>query len=139
MAIIFVSGINDPGTIGVGIDGDGNLLHLMDGNCSVHGKVPLKEDIVGYVVLFGKGVKQRMISFAESPSLIFNQIADADTHRGALERCEELCANVSCPVINKPQDVLQTTRDGISGLLQGINGVIMPKTVRFRPASPRSR
>ena len=136
MAIIFISGVNDLSTIGVTIDDEGNLIHLMDGNCSVHGKIPLKEEIVGYVVLFGKGVKQRMISFAQSPSLIFNQISDADTHSGALERCEELCAHVTCPVINKPQNVLKTTRDQISGLLQGINGVIMPKTVRFRPASP---
>ena len=136
VTILFVSGINDLSIIGVEIDDNGNFIHLMDGNCSVHGRIPLKEDSAAYLALFGKGVKQRMVSFARNPSLIFNQISDADTHRGALERCTELCAQVPSPVINQPQRVLQTTRDRVSELLQGIPGVIMPRTVRFQPGSP---
>jgi glutathione synthase/RimK-type ligase-like ATP-grasp enzyme len=136
MAILFVSGVNDLSTVGVRLDGNGKFGYLMDGNCSVHGKLPLKKGIAADLVLFGKGVRQRSVNFATNPSLIFNQIADADTHRGALERCVELCAQVPSRVINRPDRIMQTTRDRISELLQGVPGVIMPRTVRFQPTSP---
>ena len=102
MAILFVSGINDLSRIGVAIDDEGQLINLLDGNCSIHQRIPLKEGIDAYLILFGKGVKQRSVDFTRKPTLIVNQIADADTHRGALERCMELCAKVDSPVINHP-------------------------------------
>lgn len=136
MAILFVSGVNDQSTIGVNLDNKGNLAQLLDGNCSVHGMLPLKEDVAGFMVLFGKGVQQAGVDFVRVPSLIFNQISDADTHRGSLERCVELCSQVQTMVINQPQHVLQTTRDHVAELLQEIPGVIVPKTVRFQPRSP---
>lgn len=136
MAILFVSGINDLSKIGVTLDKKGKLVHLMDGNCSIHGRIPLKKGLAVSLVLFGKGVKQRGVSFTSKPSLIFNQIADADSHRGALERCVELCTQVRTPVVNPPDKVLRTSRDRVSVLLQGIPGVTMPRTVRFNPASP---
>jgi glutathione synthase/RimK-type ligase-like ATP-grasp enzyme len=71
-----------------------------------------------------------------APSLIFNQIADPDTHRGALERCIELCDEVNTTVINHPRHVLDTSRDRVAAKLRDIPGVIMPRTVRFQPRSP---
>jgi glutathione synthase/RimK-type ligase-like ATP-grasp enzyme len=136
MAILFVSGVNDQSKIGITLDDKGNPGYLMDGNCSVHGRIPLKEGIAGSFVLFGKGVKQRGLEFSQAPSLVFNQIADADTHRGALERCAELVSQLDSYVINHPEKIMMTGRDRVSNLLQGIPGVIMPKTVRFRPQSP---
>lgn len=136
MAILFVSGVNDLSTVGVQLDGNEKLAYIIDGNCSVHGKLPLKNGVAAELVLFGKGVRQRSMNFATTPSLIFNQIADADTHRGALERCMELCAQVPSPVINRPERIMQTTRDRVSELLQGVAGVIMPRTARFQPSSP---
>ena len=138
MTILFVSGVNDLSRVGLQLDDDGKFAYLMDGNCSVNGKLPLKKEIAAEFVLFGKGVRQRSVNFAKSPSLIFNQIADADTHRGALERCSELCAQVPCPVINRPDRIMQTTRDRVSELLQGVQGVIMPRTLRFKPTSPEN-
>jgi glutathione synthase/RimK-type ligase-like ATP-grasp enzyme len=136
MAILFISGINDQSLIGVSIDERGNMVNLMDGNCSIHGQVPLREGVAGYAVLFGKGVKQARFDFMQKPSLIVNQIADADTHRGALERCVEMCNLAGSPVINHPAKILQSSRDLVSELLQGIPGVTMPRTVRFNPGSP---
>ena len=136
MGILFVSGVNDLSTMGVRVDENNQFIYVVDGSCLVHGRIPLKKGIGGALMIFGKGVKQRKISFVEIPSLIFNQISDPDTHRGALERCAELCAETPCPVINQPKRIMQTTRDGISELLQGIPGVIMPRTVRFQPGSP---
>jgi glutathione synthase/RimK-type ligase-like ATP-grasp enzyme len=136
MTILFVSGVNDRAVMGVSLDESGNLVHLMDGNCSVHHRLPLKKGIDLQFVIFGKGVKQRGAQFSTKPSLIFNQIADADTHRGSLERCIELCDQVNTTVINHPRSVLQTGRDQVAAMLQGIPGVIMPRTVRFQPRSP---
>ncbi|MCU0990836.1 MAG: hypothetical protein MUE63_15020 [Xanthomonadales bacterium] len=120
MPILFISGVNDRSLMGVDLDERGNLVHLMDGNCSVHHRLPLKQGVDLQMVLFGKGVKQRGIEFRTPPSLIFNQIADADTHRGALERCIELCDQVNTTVINHPRHVLQTGRERVAAALQGI-------------------
>lgn len=138
MAILFVSGVNDLSTVGIQTDKDGNVVHMTDGNGPVYGRIPFKQGMAAYLVLFGLGVKQRMVNFKRPPSLIFNQIADAETHRGSLQRCAELCESVSSPVINQPKRILHTTRELVSGLLQEIPGVVMPKTMRFQPLSPRA-
>lgn len=136
MAILFVEGINDRARIFVTLDKNNQIVHLLDGNCSVHGRLPLREGIAANVILFGKGVQQYHFNFTTTPTLIFNQIADADTNRGALERCIELCAQLDSSVINHPGKILHTTREIVSDSLQGIPAVIMPRTVRVRPRSP---
>lgn len=136
MAILFVDGINDLSQVGLTLDDKGNMAYLMDGNCSVHNRIPLRKDVAASFLVFGKGVKQRGVNFNTPPSLIFNQIADVDTHRGALERCIELCEQVNTTVINHPRQVLKTSRDQVSKMLKGIPGVIMPRTLRYQPRSP---
>ena len=136
MAILFINGINDRSMIGVTLDRESKLIQLIDGNCSIHRRLPLKQGIDYEFMLFGKGVRQNMVTFKIKPNLIFNQIADADTHRGALERCIELCSQVDTPVMNRPEHVLQTTRDKVSKTHRGIPGVVMPRILRFRPRSP---
>lgn len=136
MSILFVNGVNDLSTVGVTLDDSGKPQYLINGNCSIHHRLPLRAGIVQSFLLFGKGVRQPAVRFEPLPSLIFNQISDADTHRGALERCIELCQQVNTTVINHPRHVLNTSRDGIASLLQGIPGVIVPRTQRFRPRSP---
>jgi len=137
MSILFVSGVNDLSTIGVTLDDKGQPVYLMNGNASVHHRLPLKEGVAASLLIFGKGVKQHGVQFKKPPSLIFNQIADPDTHRGALERCVELCDQVNTTVINHPGKVLETSRDRVSQALQGIPGVIVPRTQRFKPRSPQ--
>ena len=70
MAILFVSGINDLSTVGVTADDAGNMVHLLDGNCSIHQRVPLRSGLDAYAILFGKGVKQRQFEFIATPSQI---------------------------------------------------------------------
>lgn len=136
MTILFVFGINDISRIHAVINHEGKFMNVYDGNCFIRGQLPLKKGIASWLLLFGKGVKQRSVDFTSKPSLIFNEIADADSHRGALERCMELCSQVDTTVINHPEKVLRTSRDRVSELLQGITGVTMPNTVRFNPGSP---
>ncbi len=136
MSIIFVNGVSDRSVMGVSLDDQGMLVYMIDGNCTIHNRLPLKEGLASQVMLFGKGVRQPGMDLDKTPSLIFNQISDADTHRGALERCVDFCEQVNTTVINHPKHVLQTGRDRVSQLLQEIPGVIMPRTLRFRPRSP---
>lgn len=136
MAIMFVNGINDRGIIGVDIDEKGEMFRLIDGNCSIQHRLPLKKGADIEFTVFGLGVKQPGVKFRQKPSLIFNQISDADTHKGALERCAQLCGQLGGPVINRPEHVMNTTRDKVSLNLLGISGVHMPRTLRFRPRSP---
>jgi len=136
MTILFIDGINDLSQVGIAPDENGNFGYLIDGNCSVHRRLPLREGVASSFLIFGKGVKQQGVTLKTRPSLIFNQIADPDTHRGALERCIELCKQLDAVVINHPQYVLKTSRDRVSQNLQGIPGVIMPRTQRFQPRSP---
>lgn len=136
MTILFVSGINDLSTVGITLDEKGQVGYLMEGNASVQHRMSLGDRTATSFVIFGKGVKQHSVEFKTPPAVIFNQIADPDTHRGALERCVELCDQVPTRVINHPQKVLQTSRDQVSQALQGIPGVIVPRTQRLQPRSP---
>lgn len=136
MPILFVSGVNDRSVIGVTLDESGQVGYMIDGNCSIHHRLPLKSGMAAEYTVFGKSVRQPGIDFKRSPSLIFNQISDADTHVGALERCVDLCDQINTTVVNHPRHVQQTGRDRVSEQLQNIPGVIMPRTRRFQPRSP---
>jgi hypothetical protein len=134
--ILFVSGINDQSRIGITLDDTGKPLYLMGGNCSVHQRLPLRQGVASAFTLFGKAVRQPIVELRPQPTLIFNQIADADTHTGALERCIELCEQVSTTVINHPRHVHKTTPDRLALALAGVPGLTLPRTLRFRPRSP---
>lgn len=136
MTILFVTGVNDRSMVAATLDDQGRLAHVFDGNLSIEYKIRLKPGISAHALLFGPGVKQRELQLPRRPSLIVNQIADADTHRGSLQRCAELCGQLGAPVINRPELVLRTTRERMAESLTGIPGVTMPRTVRFRPGSP---
>jgi hypothetical protein len=136
MTILFVSGVNDPSTAAITLDDNGNIAYRLTGNCSVEPLLPLKDGLAATFLIFGKYVKQPNVQFKTTPSLIFNQIADPDTHRGALERCADLCDQVNTSVINHPRKVLETSRDQVAQTLQGIPHVVVPRTQRFRPRSP---
>jgi len=136
MTILFVNGINDRSVIGINLDSKGQVGYLIDGNCSIYHRLELQEDAAFEYTLFGKGVQQRRPEFRQKPSLIFNQISDADTHKGALRRCESLCDQLGVPVLNHPRHILQSARERVANKLQNIAGVIMPRTTRFTPGSP---
>ena len=138
MTILFISGVNDLSTVSVQADPSGQFYPVLTGNCSILGRIPLKKEIPAFVALFGKGVKQPLARLEKHPSLVVNQIADADTHRGALERCQELLQQVNAPVLNPPGEVLRSRRDEVSGTLQGIDGVVVPRTIRVQPESPET-
>ncbi|MDD2399251.1 MAG: hypothetical protein PHR75_01390 [Sulfurovum sp.] len=69
---------------------------------------------------------------------VFNQISDPDTHKVTLQKADEFYKHVSKHVsfFNIPSRIMQTTRDNIYRLLQGIDKLHVPKTVKIQPRSP---
>lgn len=70
---------------------------------------------------------------------VFNEIADADSHKITLQKAEDFYQAVSShvPFLNIPSSVMKTTRDNIFKLLQDIDKLHVPKTVKIQPKSPQ--
>lgn len=68
---------------------------------------------------------------------LVNYMAEGDRYRGALKVAEWIVNKTGLPCFNHPAAVAATTRDGVSRTLQGIPGLIVPTTVRFKPAKPQ--
>ncbi|QFR43906.1 ATP-grasp domain-containing protein [Sulfurimonas xiamenensis] len=69
---------------------------------------------------------------------VFNQISDADTHKNVLKKTDSFYKTVSkhVPFFNPPANVMNTTRDNVYRLLQGVDKLHVPKTVKIQPKSP---
>jgi len=71
-------------------------------------------------------------------SAVFNEISDADTHTITLKKADDFYKSISdkVPFFNPPALIMNTTRDNIYRLLQGIGKLNVPKTVKIQPRSP---
>jgi glutathione synthase/RimK-type ligase-like ATP-grasp enzyme len=69
---------------------------------------------------------------------VFNEISDPDTHKITLQKAEDFYQHIPkhIPFFNIPSRIMQTTRDNIYRLLQGIDKLHVPKTVKIQPRSP---
>jgi len=137
MSILFVNGLNDQCRNRVlGMHGDGQLLFDPGGTLDIRSAAGLTGASTHDIMLLGDRLKQPAVKFPQDVRLIVNQIADAETHQGALRRCKRICDEMRRPVINHPDRVSLTRRDEVSGMLQDIPGVAMPRTVRCSPSRP---
>jgi glutathione synthase/RimK-type ligase-like ATP-grasp enzyme len=64
------------------------------------------------------------------PGPILNHISDADLCGAVLTKAEELVARTGRACFNHPTSVKKSTRDGVAEMLQGIKGLIAPRTIR---------
>jgi glutathione synthase/RimK-type ligase-like ATP-grasp enzyme len=135
MTTLFVSGFNDNSTAKVYPGPDESVVLKYDGCCGVSGYMDFGKLKVDSLNLFGDKHKQR-IRISPKISVIFNEISDADSHQGALKRCEALCRKAQLPVINHPSNIRKTTRDNIPVLLKDIPGLKVPATIALTPRSP---
>ncbi len=67
---------------------------------------------------------------------ILNLITDPDQNPKTLENLKKLLRDYRGPVLNRPEAVMRSTRDQVSRLLDGLDGVIAPKTIRVRNPKP---
>jgi len=63
--------------------------------------------------------------------VIVNMITEAENNAKVLANFRSLLSGVSARVINRPEAVLRTTRDQVAALLDGIPGLVVPRTVRL--------
>jgi len=135
--IIFTFGVSDTGLASISPDKNGQPNIHVDGSCNALGNIDLGSQKAFPLMLYGANAKQPPFNTPEKPSLIFNQISNADTHRIALARCKKICTHFEgTPVINHPDAVLESTRDAVYRKLNDIDGLTIPKTVRCVPESP---
>jgi glutathione synthase/RimK-type ligase-like ATP-grasp enzyme len=65
--------------------------------------------------------------------VIFNSICDPDVSQDGLYEAERVIGMLRAPVINEPRHIRETCRDNVSAILQDLNGIVVPKTIRIAP------
>lgn len=70
-------------------------------------------------------------------AVVLNGICDPDTNAEALRAAASIVDQVGVKVFNDPTLVSQLTRDEVANRLDGIDGLVVPKTVRIRPTAVR--
>lgn len=68
---------------------------------------------------------------------ILNLVTDADQNPEVLAVLGKLLRGYTGRIINRPQDVLQSTREKSAALLAGTPGLHVPRTIRLRGAKPQ--
>ncbi len=136
MKMLFVCGVNDANEIRPDFNKQGKLIFRFNGTSNVYRFLGLQESEIGTVILMGANTGQPPLTLQSRPSLVFNEISDPDSHRGALMRCIQLCDQLQAPVINHPKKILLNTRDHVARVLQNIPNVVVPRTIRFSPSGP---
>ncbi|MGE0152939.1 MAG: RimK family alpha-L-glutamate ligase [Reyranellaceae bacterium] len=63
--------------------------------------------------------------------VIFNSLADPDIHASSLLMVISALAGVTTPIVNEPRHIIRTRRDIVAGMLAGLDGLVVPKTVRL--------
>ena len=61
-------------------------------------------------------------------------VGESDRDRPIIEEIERLVQTWLCPVLNRPEKVLQLSREGMYRLLRNVPGVVVPPTVRINRA-----
>ncbi len=70
--------------------------------------------------------------------VLFVAIGESDRNRPLLAEIEEIVGNWPRPVLNLPERIVSTSREGASALLEALPGVVMPIAARVgRPALER--
>jgi glutathione synthase/RimK-type ligase-like ATP-grasp enzyme len=69
--------------------------------------------------------------------VVLNAICDADASTRALARAGRIVEQLGRPVVNDPARVAATRRDEVAAALAGIDGLVVPRTVRLAPRRAR--
>lgn len=131
--ILFINGISDNNQLTIGCIGkNGEMQWKGSGSANLFdfiGNYLFNRSIVVFDTKQGYKIPQQTIN------AVFNQIADPDTHKITLEKAEAFYKKVSShiPFLNPPSLIMQTTRDNIYQLLNTIDGLNVPKTVKIQP------
>ena len=128
---LVLTGLPDDGGVrvrrGAGLDGV-NLVY--PGTADFVGQLP--EEIQLWPRLMLPLPKDAKLEVPRLP--VVNHMGDADRYKVALRQAAAVIERLGVPCLNHPMAVRRTTRDGIAVLLEGIAGVLVPRTVRIAPS-----
>jgi len=134
--ILFINGTADDRNVRLlAMRKDGSAVIEYTGSVNIYGHI--QSDLFNKTLLtFDTNPKQEIkgIRF----DAVFNQISDPDSHKIALLKAEGMQKQLPAdmPFFNTPENIRKTTRDNIYKLLQGIDKLHVPKTVKINPKSP---
>lgn len=134
--ILFINGISDSNKLTINsIDKNGEIQWKGSGSANLFDFLEI-EQFNKSIVVFDTSSQNNIPK--QTINSVFNQIADPDTHKITLGKVEDFYKKVSPYVsfFNPPSLIMQTTRDNISKMLQGIDKLNVPKTVKIQPRSP---
>lgn len=135
MKALFLSGVPDSGKANVVTNEQGGMTVVISGSSNLlHNLKDLPAEKHQFILAGAGGDQRFALNFF--PDIIVNEISDCDSHRHALARCINFCRQQAKPVINQPEAILNTARENVVELLQGIPDLTVPKTVRIRPLKP---
>jgi len=128
-------GIPDDRMVSVFARGDGGLGYNFLGNSRLATNLapPFKQRLLR--VFFGPEVPIRMPAGLHRAPVI-NAVADPDFSSNALRMLRKHVEAAGGACFNHPDAVLGTSRDGVAEKLAGIEGVLMPRTIRLRIEEP---
>ncbi len=134
--ILFINGVPDNGEVEIhNIFKNRDMEWVTSGNTNIANFI--HNDLFGCpMITLDTNPKQEVE--LKNIHAIFNQISDADTHKITLGKVANFYKSASgkAPFFNPPENIIKTTRDNIYRLLQGIDKLHVPKTVRIQPGSP---
>ncbi|MGV3526406.1 MAG: ATP-grasp domain-containing protein [Candidatus Sericytochromatia bacterium] len=133
--VLFVSGLADDHQVKViAAQLNGLLSYQYSGTCDIYNYLHPPQWQKKMIMLDTRDVP---LTLPDNTDLIVNQIAEVDTHHKTLQRLQNrLKTSPQIPVFNPPQQVAQTRRDRVYQALRGLDGVVVPQTVRIQPRHP---
>jgi len=102
----------------------------MEGNNTLNLLVDTEKMRLQTVNFGGMRLKKIILPAAD---LIINSICDPDTNAKALHHLSDILSQSPLPLVNHPDDVFKTTREMTYKHLKEIDGLTVPKCVRFAP------
>ena len=126
-------GLPDDGKALVSVADDGKRLDFtLTGTASIVSFVSKERFAMSTLYLH----PDHQIPVRLGPGALLNHVADPDICSRALELIEQIVSKVARPCFNAPAAIAQTSRDQVARSLEGIPGLIVPKTIRIPGCSP---
>lgn len=121
--VLVVENNGNPASIKITMEGNNTVASIVDNTSASVTTVTLG------------GVQARTVTLPKT-DIILNAICDPDTNKKTLLQAEELLHESDIPVINRPENILNATREKVYTCLHELDpGIIIPKTIKITPRS----
>ena len=119
------------------VGADRDMAARADGRRRIGGSTDLWRLLPETVPFDELHLNKRLLRQSARPDLlpydrILNVVTDPDQNPEMLEALRKLLRGYRGKVFNPPEAVLRSTRDQVAGLLSGIDGLRVPRTIRLR-------